>query len=128
MAMRLREKEALEFLASNGCKIKRAQFYRIKAKLSSLRRKISDTDTKVFNDLILRTQIQQIETITYMSFQNARNEKDPFKNQKILESIIRMLPYVTAYYEELTFTKTNPHLLEGQNPKMNSFVEELADY
>ena len=63
-----------------------------------------------------------------MSFQNARREKDPLKNQKILESIVQMMPYVTAIYESLTLIKENPHLMDEFSPKVNRYVEELADY
>lgn len=128
MAMRLHEKESLEWLASHGSKIKRAQFYRIKSKLSSLRNKISDTDPNNFLELILRTKIEQFETITYMSFQNARNEKDPLKNQKILESIVQMMPYTTATYEALTLIKEKPHLADKDSNRVSSYIEKLSDY
>ncbi|MBS3923312.1 MAG: hypothetical protein KGZ37_09235 [Nitrosarchaeum sp.] len=128
IAMRLNEKESLRWLASHGSKIKRAQFYRIKAKLSSLKHKKSNTHPDDFLEVGLRSKLEQLETIFYMSFQNARKEKDPSKNQKILESIVTMMPYATSMYEEFTLLQKNPHLMDKYSTDVNSYIEELGDY
>jgi len=127
-AMRLSEKESLEWLVSHGSKIKRAQFYRIKAKLSSLRHQKSEINDNDFLEIELYNKIEQYETIRYMSFQNARKEKDPLKNQKILESIVGMMPYVSATYEALTLMKTHPHLMDKYSPEVNTYVKNLGNY
>ncbi len=128
IAMRLNEKEALAWLATHGSKIKRAQFYRIKANLSALKHKKSETEHNEFLELDLYGRLEQYETIIYMSFQNAIKEKDPLRNQKILESIVTMMPYVTGAYEAATLIKKYPNTLKKYSPEVNSYIEKLSDY
>ena len=128
IAMRLNEKESLAWLASHGSRIKRAQFYRIKAKLSSLKHKKSETQYNEFLETGLRSKLEQLETIFYLSFQNVRKEKDPSKNQKILESIVTMMPSVTAMYEALTLIKKDPRFMDKFSTDVDRYVEELCDY
>jgi len=99
MAMKLSEKDALEWLASHGKPLKRAQYYRIKGSLVASREKRQSVI--VIKGLLvdIQNRIEQLETILWMSFQNALKEKDPLKNQKILEIIVSMMPYVSASYE-----------------------------
>ncbi len=99
MAMRLSEKDALEWLASHGKPLKRAQYYRIKGSLVASREKRQSVIATEGLLIDIQNRIEQLETIFWMSFQNARREKDPLKNQKILEIIVSMMPWVTAVYE-----------------------------
>ncbi len=100
MVMRLNEKEALDWFSSQGKHLKHAQYYRIRKKIKeeNENRKISFKFEGLWTSIF--GSIDQLETIRRLSWQNARNEKDPLKNQKILESITRILPYTTAIMEE----------------------------
>jgi len=101
MAMRLSENDALEWLSSHGHPLKHAQYYRIKGSIISSREKWRKIVSENALWIDLQNRIEQLETILWMSFQNALKEKDPLRNQKILESIVSMLPYVSAAYEAI---------------------------
>jgi len=125
VSMRLNEKESLAWLSSHGVLMKRAQLYRIKARLRSLKDTISETAPNEFLGNNASIFIERLETILYFSFQNARNEKDPIKNQKILESIVRMIPILSAYYEASTDFKKNPVLVNENGNGVSSFFEKI---
>lgn len=100
MAMRLSEKEALDWISSKSKHLSHAQYYRIRKKIKEEKenRKISFKFEGLWTSIF--DTIDQLETIRRLSWQNVRNEKDPLKNQKILESITRILPYTTSIIEE----------------------------
>lgn len=99
MAMRLSENDALEWLTSHGKPLKRAQYYRLKGAIIASREKWKSVIATEGLWRDMQNRIEQYETILWMSFQNAIKEKDPLRNQKILEIIVTMIPYVTAAYE-----------------------------
>jgi len=99
MAMRLSENDALRWLASHGKPLKRAQYYRLKGAIVTSREKWKTVVATKGLWLDLQNRIEQYETIIWMSFQNVLKEKDPLRNQKILESIVCMMPYITNAYE-----------------------------
>lgn len=125
MSMRLSEKESLAWMASNGVLMKRAQFYRIKARLRSLKDTISETAPNEFLVNNACIFIEQLETIMYLSYQNAIKEKDPLKNQKILESIVGMIPILSAYNESLTDFKKDPILVNENDNGVSRFFEKI---
>ncbi len=100
MAMRLREKEALDWISSQGKHLSHAQYYRIRKKIKEEKekRKTSFKSEGLWTSIF--GTIDQLEIILKLSWENARKEKDPLKNQKILESITQILPYTTAIIEE----------------------------
>ena len=127
IAMRLNEKESLEWISSKGVGIKRAQLYRIKAHLKSLQHEKSDTAPSEFLLNNANIWIERLETILYLSFQNVKNEKDPLKNQKILESIVRMFPTFSAYYEAATMFKKDS-LVNNDEGGVVSFFESITQH
>jgi len=128
MAMRLNEKESLIWLASHDVSIKHAQFYRIKARLNTLKHMKSETRINDFLEINVRIGLEQLETIIYMSFQNAIKEKDPLRNQKILESIVSMLPTVSAYYEASTTVKEIPSISKENSKGVTNYFENLMNH
>ena len=125
ISMRLNEKESLAWMASNGVLMKRAQFYRIKARLRSLKDTISETAPNEFLVNNASIIIEQLETIMYLSYQNAIKEKDPLKNQKILESIVGMFPTLSAYNEALTMFKKDHSLVNENGNGVSKFFEKI---
>jgi len=125
MAMRLNEEESLAWLASHGVLIKRAQLYRTKARLRSLKDTKSDTAPSKFLENNANMWIEQLDTILYLSYQNASKEKDPLKNQKILESIVGMLPTVSAYSEASTIFKKDASSVNKYSDGVISYFENL---
>ena len=100
MAMRLSEKEALDWISSQGKHLSHAQYYRIRKKINNEKEKRKTSFKSEGLWTAIFGSIDQYETILRLSWKNARNEKDPLKNQKILESITQILPYTTAIIEE----------------------------
>lgn len=105
VAMRLSEKDALVWIKKNGKSLKRAQFYRLKKKILSKRvQRHNEFDVRALITEI-HEKIDQTETLLNMSFQNVLKEKDPLKNQKIIESIVRILPFSSTIYEDILLLK-----------------------
>ena len=63
----------------------------------------------------------------YLSFQNARKEKDPLKNQKILNSIVDMFPTISAYYEASSEFKKDTSMNKDAGDVI-SFFEKMMQH
>jgi hypothetical protein len=97
--MRLRENEALVYLAENGHKLSRMIYYRIKSRveLKKLKRLHEIAKIGFVNQHIER--IDQLELIQREMWKNYGFEKSPLKKVVILEKIASIQPYLSAYYE-----------------------------
>lgn len=116
VAMRLSEKEALEWLKSHDVSLKHAQFYRIKKRIKQAGEKWKEELQKQGYWPLNLLLNQQALTVLNFSWENARKEKDPAKNQKILESIAAIiLPYFSTTHEVALLTARDEDIASKKN-------------
>ncbi len=97
--MRLTEKQALEYLNDSGFPLAVATYYREKRKVQKLKLQRLYLIAKIgFVDQHLE-RIDKCELIEKLMWENLRNEIDPYKKTLILREILKMQPYLSAYYE-----------------------------
>lgn len=130
--MRLDTNQALKYLEDIGFAVSRATFFRQKKKVESLKlQRLYHMAKFGFEDQHLE-RIDKCELIEKLMWENYNNCKDPFRKVAILEKIIHIQPYLSAYYEatenvikESDFmkqyyvpqfeTSTNRNLIENRN-------------
>jgi hypothetical protein len=97
--MRLTEKESLGYLKDNGFEISDTTLYREKNKLEKMQlNRLYQIAKYGFEEQHLE-RIDNCELILKLMWQNAMNEKDPYKNTQILEKILSLQPYLSSYYD-----------------------------
>jgi hypothetical protein len=97
--MRLTEKQAMIYLNDAGFSIAVATYYREKNRIEKLKLQRLYLIAKFgFQDQHLE-RIDKCEMIEKLMWENYRNEISPFKRTLILREIVRMQPYLSAYYE-----------------------------
>ena len=97
--MRLTEKESLEYLKDNGFEISDTTWYREKSKLEKMKLKRLYRIAKYGFEEQHLERIDNCELILKLMWQNAMNEKDPYKDTQILKEILSLQPYLSSYYE-----------------------------
>ena len=97
--MRLTEKESLEYLKDNGFEISDTTLYREKSKLEMMKLKRLYQIAKYGFEEQHLERIDNCELILKLMWQNAMNEKDPYKNTQILKEILSLQPYLSSYYD-----------------------------
>jgi hypothetical protein len=99
MKMRLGERHALDFLQANGSKISRSHYYRVKATLEESKlKRLHEIGLYGFVDQHLE-RIDNLELIVKQMWENYWKEKSPYRAVCILEKIVHVQPYLSAYYE-----------------------------
>jgi len=117
-AMRLTEKESLEYLKEKGYVIERSMYYRTLAHISSETRKRAYEHAKSFLEDHINT-IDELLNIKKMMYENAKN--DNLKNTLILAKIAEtMIPYISAYKEA-----TKEIIIEEVKNKIGSEEESI---
>ena len=97
--MRLNEKQSLEYLKGVGFEIGPATLYREKKKVEEMKLKRLYHIAKIgFQDQHL-DRIYNTELCLKLMWENYHLEKDPFKRFQMLDDIIMVQPYLSAYYE-----------------------------
>lgn len=96
--MRLTIKESLEYMKDAGFHISQATYCRIKSKLQNDKLKRIYNIAKFFQDSHLE-RIDQLELIQKLMWTDYHNCRDPFKRSCILEKIVSIQPYLSAYLE-----------------------------
>ena len=97
--MRLTEKESLEYLKDNGFEISDTTLYREKSKLEKMKlNRLYQIAKYGFEEQHLE-RIDNCELILKLMWQNAMEEKDPYKRNQILKDILSLQAYLSGYYE-----------------------------
>jgi len=109
LAMRLSEKNSLEWLKAHGHEISRSTYWRRagRIKASSGKRKFQIMQEGLLAQHIER--IDQLETILKISWENFHRAqvKNPIGAQRILDSITNIQPMLSQYYEETQYVVEN---------------------
>jgi hypothetical protein len=108
--MRLREKEALAYLKVNGHEIKERRYYEIKGKLEAEKLKRLHFYAEHFDDM----HLERIETLEWAQKEMvdcAIRESNPLKRVMIIEKIVNLQPYLSAYVE------ATKEVMEGSKAK-----------
>jgi len=108
--MRLKENEALLYLKANGHEIKERRFYQIKGKLEAEKLKRLHFYAEHFDDM----HLERIETLEWAQKELVDcsvREKDNFKKAGIIEKIVNLQPYLSAYME------ATRDVIEGKHAK-----------
>ena len=117
--MRLTEKESLEYLKDNGFEISDTTLYREKSKLEKMKLKRLYQIAKYGFEEQHLERIDNCELILKLMWQNAMNEKDPYKNTQILKEILSLQPYLSSYYD------TTKEVMKESNYMKKYYVPEL---
>lgn len=97
--MRLTEKQSLTYLNESGFPIAVATLYREKRRIEKLKLQRLYLIAKIgFQDQHIE-RIDKCEMVEKLMWENYRNEVSAFKKVLILREIIKMQPYLSAYYE-----------------------------
>ena len=97
--MRLTEKESLEYLKDNGFEISDTTLFREKSKLEKMKLKRLYQIAKYGFEEQHLERIDNCELILKLMWQNAMNEKDPYRSTQILKEILSLQPYLSSYYD-----------------------------
>lgn len=109
--MRLDTDQALKYLQDAGFPISRATYFRNKKKIETLKLKRLYQIAKYgFQDQHLE-RIDKCELIEKLMWENYEKCKDPFKKVLILEKVITIQPYLSAYYEATEHVMKESELL-----------------
>ena len=99
MRMRLSTAHALQYLKDNEFPLSRASYFRHKKKLEEKKLKRLYEIAKIgFQDQHLET-IDQYEMGFKMMWENVLREQDPYKQNSMINDILLLKPYLSAYYE-----------------------------
>ena len=99
--MRLTEKEALAYLASNdvGFPMSRQTYYRVKKKVNDLKlKRLYNIASVGFEDQHIE-RIDQLEIIQKLMWSEYRACTSPYQRVLILEKIANVQPLLSAYYD-----------------------------
>lgn len=110
--MRLKESEALNYLKANGHKIDRSKYYRIKGRLEGQYKEQLFEIAKCFGWMHLE-RIYEVELIRSEFWRNYNMEQSPYKKSMILQRILELQPYASAYAE------ATKDILEGELAKQS---------
>ena len=98
ITMRLHTKPALHYLRDVGYKMSEATYFREKKKIEEMKFERMQHIAMYFQDQHLE-RIDKCECVEKLMWKNYHEEKDSSKKVKILESIISIQPYISAYYD-----------------------------
>jgi hypothetical protein len=97
--MRMTEAESLSYLKLKGYHISPAKFYRIKRDIETAKfERLSCIASIEFVSQHLE-RIDQLELVTKEMWRNYHDETNPSKKVIILQTIARVQPYLSQYYE-----------------------------
>jgi hypothetical protein len=97
--MRMTEAESLSYLTIRGFQISPAKFYRIKRDIEATKfERLSSIAKREFVSQHLE-RIDQLELVIKEMWHNYHNETNPSKKVIILQTIARVQPYLSQYYE-----------------------------
>ena len=93
------EAESLSYLKNEGFQISPAKFYRIKKDIEDTKfERLSRIASREFVSQHLE-RIDQLEFITKEMWRNYHDETNPSKKVIILQTIVKVQPYLSQYYE-----------------------------
>lgn len=98
ITMRLHPTQALHYLKEAGHEMSRAKYFRHKKKINEMKFERMKYIAEHFQEQHLE-RIDKCEIIEGLMWANYYAEKNPINKVKILESIIEMQPYLSAYYD-----------------------------
>lgn len=98
ITMRLHPTQALHYLKEAGHEMSRAKYFRHKKKIHEMKFERMKYIADYFQDQHLE-RIDRCELVERLMWENYYAEKNPMNKVRILESIIEMQPYLSAYYD-----------------------------
>jgi hypothetical protein len=126
--MRLTEKEALEYLRNAGFETSDTTWYREKKQLEKMKLKRLYHIAKIgLGDQHLE-RIDTCELILKQMWQNVKEEKDPYKRNRILKDILSLQPYLSQYYEAtMDVMKESDIMKRYYNPEFEASRDDAAN-
>lgn len=102
MTMRLHTEEALSYLRQCGINMVRRTYYRYKKKVESMKWQRLINIANMFTEQHLQ-RMDKLELIEQLMWKNYHEEKSPVKKVTILQAIVMMQPYLSAYYDATSY-------------------------
>jgi hypothetical protein len=96
ITMRLHTEDALSYLKDCGIKMARRNYFRYK-KVESLKWQRLMNIANLFTDQHLQ-RMDKLELVEELMRKNYHEEKSPIKKVTILQAVVMMRPYLSAYY------------------------------